>query len=95
MKTTENKFDTFIGIDVSKLTLDVTILNPRSRKLSHSVFDNSDAGFAKMKNWLSVHHKVGFSRTLFCLEHTGLYTRSIDRFLRERSICLDGVIIAY
>ena len=84
MKTTENKFETFIGIDVSKLTLDVTILNPCPRKLSHSVFENSDVGFSRMKNWLSVHHKVGFSQALFCLEHTGLYTRSIDRFLRER-----------
>ena len=84
MKNAENLFETFVGIDVSKLTLDVTILNPRSKKLSHRVFDNSDEGYLKLKNWLSVHHEVVFSRTLFCLEHTGLYTRSIDRFLRER-----------
>lgn len=84
MKTTENSYETFVGIDVSKLTLDVTILNPVSKKLSHRVFDNSDEGHLKLKNWLSVHHEVVFSRTLFCLEHTGLYTRSVDKFLRER-----------
>jgi len=84
MKTTEILFETFVGIDVSKLTLDVTILHPNSRKLNHSVFDNSDGGFSKLKSWLSSHHKIEFPRTLFCMEHTGLYTRSIDRFLRER-----------
>jgi transposase len=84
MKTTETMFETFVGIDVSKLTLDVTILKPQFKKLSHRVFDNSDEGYLKLKNWLSVHHGVIFARTLFCLEHTGLYTRSIDRFLRER-----------
>jgi len=84
MKTTENMFETFVGIDVSKLTLDVTILNPISKKHNHSVFDNSDEGFVKLKRWFSSHHKIGFSKTLFCLEHTGLYTRSIDRFLQER-----------
>jgi transposase len=84
MKSTETMFETFVGIDVSKLTLDVTILKPQFQKLSHRVFDNSDEGYLKLKNWLSVHHGVIFARTLFCLEHTGLYTRSIDRFLRER-----------
>lgn len=82
MKTAENLFEIFVGIDVSKLTLDVTVLNPHTQKLSHRVFDNSDEGYLKLKNWLSVHHEVVFPRTLFCLEHTGLYTRSIDRFLR-------------
>lgn len=84
MKTTGNLFETFVGIDVSKLTLDVTILKPQAKKLIHRVFDNSDDGYLKLKNWLSVHHAVVFSRALFCMEHTGVYTRSIDRFLRER-----------
>lgn len=84
MKTTENLYQTFVGIDVSKLTLDLTILNPQVKKLNHRVFDNSDEGYQKLQNWLSVHHEIVFSKTLFCLEHTGLYTRSIDKFLRER-----------
>jgi transposase len=48
------------------------------------VFDNSDEGHLKLKKWLAAPHEIVFPRTLFCLEHTGLYTRSIDRFLRER-----------
>jgi len=48
----------------------------------------------KVKKWL-LPHEVVFPRTLFCLEHTGLYTRSVDKFLREREVVMDGVIIAY
>jgi hypothetical protein len=62
MKTTETMFQTFVGIDVSKLTLDVTILKPQAQKLSHQVFDNSDGGYLELKNWLSVHHGVIFVR---------------------------------
>jgi len=81
MKTSENMYGTFVGIDVSKLTLDVTILNPLNRKLHHRVFDNSDEGHINLKDWLCECHSLDLTRTLFCLEHTGLYTRSIDRFL--------------
>jgi len=81
MKTSENMFKTFVGIDVSKLTLDVTILNPHYRKLHHRVFDNADEGHIKLKDWLCVFHSLDLTCTLFCLEHTGLYTRSIERFL--------------
>jgi len=83
MKTSENMFETFVGIDVSKLTLDVTILRPHNRKFRHRVFDNSDEGYSRLKEWLCNDHGIEFQRTLFCLEHTGLYTRSIDRFLIE------------
>jgi transposase len=83
MKTSENMFEIFVGIDVSKLTLDVTILNPLNRKFHHRVFDNSDEGHIKLKDWLCLCHSLDLTRALFCLEHTGLYTRSIDRFLVE------------
>lgn len=83
MKTSENMFETFVGIDVSKLTLDVTVLNPRSGKLHHRVFDNSDDDYMRMKKWFVNDHSIDFKRTLLCLEHTGLYTRSLERFLDE------------
>ena len=52
MKPTENLYQTFVGIDVSKLTPDLTILNPQVKKLNHRVFDNSDEGYLKLQNWL-------------------------------------------
>jgi transposase len=83
MKTSENMFKTFIGIDVSKLTLDVTILNPQSGKLHHRVFDNLDDGYILIKKWLVTEHCIKLRRALICMEHTGLYTRSLERFLDE------------
>jgi transposase len=88
MKTSENMFETFVGIDVSKLTLDVTVLNPRSGKLHHRVFDNSHDGYRKIKKWLVAEHIIDLGRTLICMEHTGLYTRSLERFLNENKACV-------
>jgi len=88
MKTSENMYETFVGIDVSKLTLDVTILNPLCRKLHHRVFDNSDEGHLGLKEWLCIGHDIVFTQTLFCMEHTGLYTRSIEKFLDENDACV-------
>jgi transposase len=83
MKTSEMNYETFVGIDVSKLTLDVTILNPQSGKLCHRVFDNSNDGYESIKKWLVTEHCVELRQSLFCMEHTGLYTRGLERFLDD------------
>lgn len=88
MKTSEKKFDFFVGIDVSKVTLDITILNPQSGKLQHKLTDNNDDGYKRMRKWLTAEHNVEFQRTLICMEHTGLYTRSLERFLHENNACV-------
>jgi len=85
MKTTEKKFNFFVGIDVSKITLDITILNPQSGKLHHKVTDNNDDGYKRLRKWLTAEHSVEFQQTLICMEHTGLYTRSLERFLHENN----------
>jgi transposase len=86
MKTSEMNYETFIGIDVSKLTLDVTILDPQSGKLYHRVFDNSNDGYMSIKKWLVTGHCIELRQSLFCMEHTGLYTRSLERFLDENKL---------
>lgn len=88
MKTSEMNYETFIGIDVSKLTLDVTILKPRSGKLCHRVFDNSNDGHRSIKKWIVTEHCVELSQSLFCMEHTGLYTRGLERFLDDMKVCV-------
>ena len=57
-----------LGIDVSKVTLDVVLLTPDHS--FHKVFDNNRKGFNKLKNWLS-HHDAGFTHV--CMEVTGQY----------------------
>ena len=70
-----------VGIDVSKLTLDVEVL-PQNAKPKVRVFDNTPLGFAKMLRWaqsmapgLPLH---------FCLEATGSYSEAVSAFLLEQ-----------
>ena len=86
MKTSGKEFNFFVGIDVSKLTLDVTILKPQSGKLHHKVIDNDARGYLRLRNWLVSEHGVEFNRALICMEHTGLYTRSLEQFLHANNV---------
>ena len=78
------KFNSFIGIDISKKTLDVTLLNIKEQKQSkHQQFTNDKKGFQKIEKWLEK-LKVDFKTALFCMEHTGVYGYSIAAFLEEK-----------
>lgn len=66
----------FIGIDVSKLTLDVFLLN----KKLHFKIENNPKGFAKLIKEIN---KLGIkpNQRIFCMENTGLYSEPLARFL--------------
>jgi transposase len=80
MNQTTNTQMNFIGTDVSKLTLDVTITNLFGLN-EHHQFDNNSKGFKLLKKWLQSFESFDFSNALFCMEHTGLYTRQYVQFL--------------
>lgn len=65
-----------IGIDVSKLTLDVFLYN---RKL-HFKVENNPKGYAKLVKEIN---KLGIkaNQRVFCMENTGLYSEPLARFL--------------
>lgn len=67
-----------IGIDVSKLSLDVHI---KTTKL-HKQFSNDSKGFKQIISWLKK-QKVDLKQTLFCFEHTGWYCLPLSYFLYE------------
>jgi len=72
----------FIGIDVSKDTIDVTMLEQKSAQIiQYQRFSNDKKGFTGLSNKLSKLPSFTYDNTLFCLEHTGLYTRRIVIFL--------------
>jgi transposase len=76
----------FIGIDVSKETLDIALIknNDKSHIYSFKVTNNLD-GFKKMKRWLRS-EKIVLQQAVFCVEHTGLYSKAVSRFvLSEQS----------
>jgi len=71
----------FIGIDVSKLTIDVAIIiNNDIGKIIQLVFTNDSKGFKELKNRLNK-EKIPFPETIFCMEHTGYYSKQLSRFI--------------
>jgi len=77
MKTKET-----IGIDVSKLMIDVCI---------HSLqivlqFENTTKGFKKMTKWIFENTSFSKQETLFVFEHTGLYSHKLSVFLQKKKL---------
>lgn len=69
------KFDYYVGIDVSKLKLDITFFSQEDveRELHHRIIDNNEKS---IDSFLKSILKVGIVRekTLFCFEDTGIYS---------------------
>jgi transposase len=80
-----------IGIDVSKLTLDVTI---RTSNV-HKQFSNDTKGFKQIISWLTK-QKINLKETLICFEHTGWYCLMLSYFLYENNhpyCCINAIEI--
>ena len=80
-----------IGIDVSKLTLDVFIKTTNV----HKQISNDTKGFKELISWLSK-QKINLEETLFCFEHTGWYCLMLSYFLYEnkyRYCCINAIEI--
>lgn len=74
-----NKFNHFIGIDISKKVFDATILL-ESNETMHSEFQNSKEGIKEFVKWTkSLGAKA--QTTLVCMEHTGIYKNIIVKQL--------------
>lgn len=74
------KFNLFIGIDVSKSTLDVYLRT----FACHSVFPNNTEGFIQMIEWIMEKAgKICHSELVFGFEHTGLYSENLILFLDQ------------
>ena len=78
-------FKDYVGIDVSKLTLDVFILNVKV----HKRFRNDSSGFNMLEQWLLKQTGLPLSALLLCFEHTGLYSLSLAHFLEEKQVSCD------
>lgn len=73
----------FIGIDVSKLKIDVFIF----QKNRYHQFTNDIKGFEIMVRWISKSiQKVDLFDAVICFEHTGIYSLSLALYLEEKGI---------
>jgi len=75
-----------IGIDVSKESLDVCLINNTDGQLFNGKFNNNLSGFRNFKAWCKTHSCECNGQSLSCLEHTGLYTRQLVHYLLSRQV---------
>ena len=75
-------YKSFMGIDVSKLTLDVYIYHKKQKQQ----FTNDFKGYQLLCKWLkeNLHHDL--KEALICFEHTGLYSMNLAVFLQKSAV---------
>jgi transposase len=72
-----------LGIDVSKLTFDaslIVVLNGQKQPIVVSKFDNSTVGLESFRVWLNSHNVTFDANSLLVIENTGIYHRKIWNF---------------
>jgi transposase len=77
-----------VGIDISKLKLDVVILKRESPAISdHFIVENNSKGIKEILDNLKK-QKIDLSCVLFCCENTGIYTFPLSSYLSEKELDL-------
>jgi transposase len=80
------KFDYYIGIDVSKLTLDVTVLSEcvNATKTEYYKIENKEKSIAQfVKKTLG---KYDLKQILFCFENTGVYSLPLSYYFSSNEL---------
>ena len=72
----------FIGIDVSKDTLDLSVV-VEGKNLQHYCIKNSTRDIKSTVNKIMKAFRATVEDTVFCMEHTGLYNRPIVKWLNN------------
>jgi transposase len=76
----------FIGIDVSKDTLDVAMHSLEAReKFTEKKFDNDLKGYGFLISWIRKKN-IALADCVFCLEHTGVYSLTLVAYLNEQNV---------
>ena len=75
-----------VGIDVSKLKLDVVLLDKTTTNtFEHFIVENDLKGIKKMISILKK-KKIDLDSVLFCFEHTGVYTFNLSSFCYKNKL---------
>jgi transposase len=96
LKHESMKTELFIGIDISKATLDVSIVSSTTASCLHySQFANQKKGFVQLLKWIKEHSQlVPIENWKVCMENTGIYSLELNCFLHEKGIwqCLENAL---
>ena len=83
--------NSFIGIDVSKLWFDVSMIIITEEGKSDIIsekFDNNKAGFKLFTKWLASHKVPMNGNSLVVIENTGIYHRLIWEYCNDKNLSL-------
>ena len=80
-------FSQFVGVDISKDTLDAAIYPAKDKKLDFLHFDNTQKGLGEMMTWLK-RRGVKLAEMVICAEHTGVYTNPLIAFADKKGLAL-------
>ena len=85
-------YKVFIGIDISKKTIDVALRSKSLKEPVHKQFENNISGFKSMVSWIKKQTGKSGKELLFCMEHTGVYVLPLACFLTEKQLpfCLEN-----
>ncbi len=78
----------FIGIDISKKTLDVVIFasnKQHSDTSNYRRFPNDDEGFSEILSWLK-ENRISLQATVIGMENTGMYGFDLRLFLEKKKV---------
>lgn len=81
----------YLGLDVSKLWFDVSLMivvDHVKQSVVTARFDNSVAGIKAFKAWLKLHLVSYDENTLLVIENTGVYHRLIWSFCSKHNLPL-------
>jgi len=75
-----------VGIDISKLKLDVVVISTEStNSVDHFIVDNTLKGVKNIITLL-LKRKIDLTTTLFCCENTGVYIFPLSAYLSEKKL---------
>jgi transposase len=83
----------FIGIDVSKSTLDFTLLTDKEKQFQLQT-SNDLTGIRQFWKQLKEQTAFALEQAVFCMEHTGIYNQHLVSFLysKKAAICLESAV---
>ncbi len=79
-----------LGIDVSKVKLDVALLKADGKYRS-KVFGNDAAGFKNLLLWIETNVPAGKADVHVCMEATGAYHEALALFLHDQGVAVSVV----
>ena len=87
----ENVAKFYLGMDVSKLWIDITVmcvLNHEKQPMITDRFDNDATGMKTLGNWLNKHQVSFDDNSLLVIENTGVYHRIVWEYCSTHGLPL-------